>query len=45
MNLSSTTPAFVQNVPPQFLQEHQQRLAGWEAKLKHSKAVIALPGE
>ena len=45
MNLYSTRPAFVQKVPGQFLQEHQQRLAEWQAKLEHSKAAIALPVE
>jgi valyl-tRNA synthetase len=25
-------PAFVQKVPPQVLQEHQKRLADWQAK-------------
>ncbi|MBE0545148.1 MAG: valine--tRNA ligase [Verrucomicrobia bacterium] len=38
-------PAFVQKVPPQVLQEHQQRLADWRAKLAHAQAALdALEG-
>jgi valyl-tRNA synthetase len=38
-------PNFTQKVPPQVLQEHQQRLAEWLAKLEHTKnALAALDG-
>jgi len=37
-------PAFVQKVPPQVLQEHQQRLADWRAKLEHVKNALAALG-
>jgi valyl-tRNA synthetase len=33
-------PNFTQKVPPQVLQEHQQRLAEWQAKLEHVKAAL-----
>jgi valyl-tRNA synthetase len=34
-------PNFTQKVPPQVLQEHQQRLADWRGKLAHVKAALA----
>ncbi len=34
------SPAFVQKAPPQVLQEHQQRLADWQAKLAHVQAAL-----
>ena len=38
-------PNFSQKVPPAVLQEHQQRLADWQAKLAHVKnALDALNG-
>jgi valyl-tRNA synthetase len=33
-------PSFTQKVPPQVLLAHQQRLAEWQAKRKHSKAAL-----
>ena len=33
-------PAFVQNVPPPVLQEHQQRLIDWQAKQQKLKAAL-----
>ncbi|MBI3850261.1 MAG: valine--tRNA ligase [Verrucomicrobia bacterium] len=33
-------PGFTQKVPPQVLLEHQQRLAGWQAKLVHVKTAL-----
>jgi valyl-tRNA synthetase len=33
-------PGFVQKVPPQVLQEHQQRLAEWQAKHKQVKTAL-----
>ena len=33
-------PNFVQKVPPQVLQEHQQRLAEWKAKRDHVRAAL-----
>jgi len=39
-------PAFVSKVPPQVLQEHQKRLADWQAKRSHlQRALEALGGE
>ena len=36
---------FTQKAPPQVLQEHQQRLAEWQAKHEHArKALAALQG-
>jgi valyl-tRNA synthetase len=37
-------PNFTSKVPPQVLQEHQQRLADWQAKLEHVKAALAALG-
>jgi valyl-tRNA synthetase len=37
-------PNFVQKVPPQVLQEHQQRLADWKAKQEHAKNALAALG-
>jgi valyl-tRNA synthetase len=34
-------PSFTQKVPPQVLQEHQQRLAEWQAKREQVKAALA----
>ncbi|HTY86476.1 MAG TPA: valine--tRNA ligase [Candidatus Acidoferrum sp.] len=34
-------PNFAQKVPPNVLQEHQQRLAEWQAKLARAKAALA----
>jgi valyl-tRNA synthetase len=34
-------PNFTQKVPPQVLQEHQQRLAEWQAKREHTKNALA----
>jgi valyl-tRNA synthetase len=34
-------PNFAQKVPPQVLQEHQQRLAEWQAKREQVKAALA----
>ena len=45
MNFYSTRPAFVQKVPVQFLQEHQPRLAEWQAKLKATLEALALHHE
>jgi valyl-tRNA synthetase len=33
-------PSFTQKVPPQVLQEHQQRLAEWQAKREQVKAAL-----
>jgi valyl-tRNA synthetase len=33
-------PNFTQKVPPNVLQEHQQRLADWQAKLEHTKSAL-----
>jgi valyl-tRNA synthetase len=33
-------PAFVQKVPPAVLEEHQKRLAGWQAKLEQLRQLI-----
>jgi valyl-tRNA synthetase len=33
-------PNFTQKVPPQVLQEHQQRLAEWQAKREQVKAAL-----
>ena len=33
-------PNFTQKVPPQVLQDHQQRLAEWQGKLAHAKAAM-----
>jgi valyl-tRNA synthetase len=33
-------PNFVQKAPPQVLQEHQQRLAEWQAKREHTKNAL-----
>jgi valyl-tRNA synthetase len=33
-------PNFVQKVPPQVLEEHQQRLAEWKAKLQHTQNAL-----
>ena len=33
-------PAFTQKVPPAVLQEHEQRLVDWKAKLEHVKAAL-----
>ncbi|MCW5551437.1 MAG: valine--tRNA ligase [Verrucomicrobiae bacterium] len=35
-----SSPAFAQKAPPQVLQEHQQRLADWQAKLAHVQAAL-----
>ncbi len=37
-------PAFVQKVPPVVLEEHQKRLAGWQAKLEHLLQLLASLG-
>jgi valyl-tRNA synthetase len=37
-------PGFTQKVPPQVLQEHQQRLADWQDKLEHAKAALEALG-
>jgi valyl-tRNA synthetase len=37
-------PNFTQKVPPAVLQEHQQRLADWQAKLAQVKAALAALG-
>ena len=38
-------PAFTQKVPPEVLQEHQKRLADWQAKKQHVQASLkALEG-
>jgi valyl-tRNA synthetase len=38
-------PNFTQKVPPQVLQEHQQRLIEWQTKLAHATAALeALEG-
>jgi valyl-tRNA synthetase len=34
-------PNFTQKVPPQVLEEHKQRLAGWQDKLAHAKSALA----
>jgi valyl-tRNA synthetase len=34
-------PNFTQKVPPQVLEEHKQRLAGWQDKLAHAKLALA----
>jgi valyl-tRNA synthetase len=34
-------PNFTQKVPPQVLEEHQQRLAEWQNKSAHAKAALA----
>jgi valyl-tRNA synthetase len=34
-------PSFTKKVPPQVLQEHQQRLAEWQAKREQVKAALA----
>jgi len=34
-------PSFTQKVPPQVLQEHQQRLAEWQAKREQVRAALA----
>jgi valyl-tRNA synthetase len=34
-------PNFTQKVPPQVLEEHKQRLAGWQDKLAHTKFALA----
>ncbi len=36
-----TNPNFTQKVPPHVLEEHQQRLAEWQAKRDHVKAALA----
>jgi valyl-tRNA synthetase len=33
-------PAFTQKAPPHVLQEHQNRLAEWVAKLDHARAAL-----
>jgi len=37
-------PGFTQKVPPQVLQEHQQRLNDWQVKLEHVKAALEALG-
>ncbi|MFO1513166.1 MAG: class I tRNA ligase family protein [Verrucomicrobiota bacterium] len=37
-------PAFTQKVPPAVLQEHEQRLVDWKAKLEHVKAALEALG-
>jgi valyl-tRNA synthetase len=34
-------PNFTQKVPPQVLQEHQQRLAEWQTNWRKSQAALA----
>jgi len=38
-------PAFTQKVPASVLQEHQQRLMDWQAKLAHVKAALEALGQ
>ncbi len=40
VKLKLENPGFVQKVPPQVLQEHQQRLVDWQAKMKHVQESI-----
>ena len=37
-------PNFTQKVPASVLQEHQQRLVDWQAKLDHARIALALLG-
>jgi valyl-tRNA synthetase len=37
-------PAFTSKAPPQVLQEHQQRLTDWQAKLEHVKTALEALG-
>jgi valyl-tRNA synthetase len=37
-------PNFTQKVPPQVLQDHQQRLVEWQGKLAHAKAALEALG-
>ncbi len=40
-----SNPSFTQKVPPQVLQDHQQRLVEWQGKRDHAKAALeALQG-
>jgi valyl-tRNA synthetase len=34
-------PAFTQKVPPSVLQEHEKRLADWQAKRQHVQSALA----
>ena len=37
-------PNFVQKVPPQVLEEHQQRLADWREKQQHAQSTLGALG-